>query len=33
MEHLTYGVGTAYTAVKFADPGTFPDDHLEEYEY
>lgn len=33
LEHLTYGVVTSCTAVEFADPGTFPDDQLEEYQY
>jgi len=33
LEHLLFGVVTACTAVKFADPGTFPDDRLEEYRY
>lgn len=33
LEHLIYGLVTACTAVKFADPGTFPDDRLEEYKY
>lgn len=30
-EHLIYGLVTSYTAVKFADPGTFPDDRLEDF--
>lgn len=33
LEHLLFGVGTACTAVKFADPGTFPDDQLTDYKY
>jgi hypothetical protein len=33
LAHIIYGVTTAYTAVKFADPGTFPDDQLEDYNY
>lgn len=30
-EHLVYGLVASYAAVKFADPGTFPDDRLEDF--